>query len=186
MKNLKFALLAILFGVPILLSAQRIFTKSASVSFDATSNASLEEVEAKTNTGTIVIDVASGDVAAAVLMKSFQFKKALMQEHFNENYAESSKYPKAEFKGKFAAASAVNFAKDGTYKTTVSGNLTIHGATKSVSAPATITVKGGKVTAQTDFTVALADYNISIPSLVSDKVAKNVKITFGGAMEAMK
>lgn len=186
MKNLKIALLALLIGAPILLSAQRIFSRNANVSFDATSNASLEEVEAKTNTGTIVIDATSGAVEAAVLMKSFQFKKALMGEHFNENYAESTKYPKAVFKGKLKDAASVNFTKDGTYKTTVSGNLTMHGVTKPVSAPATITVKGGKVAAQTDFTLALADYNISIPSLVADKVAKVVKVSFGGALEAMK
>lgn len=180
------AFLAILFGAPVLLSAQRIFTRNANVSFDATSNASLEEVDAKTNTGTIVIDAATGAVEAAVLMKSFQFEKALMQEHFNENYAESSKYPKAVFKGKFSDASAVNFTKDGTYKATVVGNLTIHGQTKAVSAPATISVKGGKVSTQTDFTVALADYNIAIPSLVADKVAKLAKVSFGGALEAMK
>ncbi len=186
MNNLKLTVLAILVGAPILLSAQRIFTRSANVSFDATSNASLEEVEAKTNTGTIVIDAATGKVEAAVLMKSFQFKKALMQEHFNENYVESSKYPKAMFKGKFTDTSKVDFAKDGTYKVNLSGNLTVHGMTKPVSAPATITVKGSKVTAQTGFTVALADYGISIPSLVADKVAKVAKVSFGGALETMK
>lgn len=186
MKNLKMAFIAILFGAPILLSAQRIFTKTASVNFDATSNASLEEIKAKTNTGTLVIDEASGNVEAAVLMKSFQFEKALMQEHFNENYAESSKYPKAVFKGKLSDPSAVKFTKDGTYKINVVGNLTMHGQTKPVTAATIFTVKGGKVSATTDFTVALADFDIAIPSLVADKVAKTVKITFGGALEVMK
>lgn len=186
MKNLKLAVLTILIGAPILMSAQRIFSRSANVSFDATSNASLEEVKAKTNTGTIVIDAGTGAVEAAVLMKSFQFEKALMQEHFNENYVESSKYPKATFKGKITDASTVNFGKDGTYKTSVSGNLTMHGITKPVTAPATITVKSGKVMGQTDFSVALTDYGIAIPSLVADKVAKNIKVSFGGALETMK
>lgn len=186
MKNLKLAILSILIGAPILLSAQRIFTRNANVSFDATSNASLEEVDAKTSTGTIVIDAATGNVEAAVLMKSFQFKKALMQEHFNENYVESTKYPKATFKGKIADASTVSFTKDGTYKTTVMGSLTMHGITKAINAPATITVKGGKVTAQTDFSVTLADYSISVPSLVADKVAKVAKVSFGGSLENIK
>ncbi len=186
MKNLKLALLAILFGAPILLSAQRIFTKSASVSFDATSNKSLEEVDAKTSTGTIVVDAPTGAVEAAVLMKSFQFEKALMQEHFNENYVESTKFPKATFKGKIADLSKVNFTKDGTYNVDVAGNLTMHGVTKAVTAPATFTVKGGKVSAQTNFSVALADYGIAIPSLVADKVAKVAKVSFSGALEAMK
>jgi len=186
MKNVKLALLAILFGAPILISAQRIFTKSASVSFDATSNKSLEEVDAKTSTGTIVIDAATGAVEAAVLMKSFQFEKALMQEHFNENYAESTKFPKATFKGKIVDQTKVNFSKDGTYNVDVAGNLTMHGVTKPVTAPATITVKGGKVSAQTNFSVALADHGISIPSLVADKVAKVAKVSFSGSLEAMK
>lgn len=179
-------MLAVLFGAPILVSAQRIFSRNANVSFDATSNKSLEEVDAKTNTGTIVIDAGTGAVEAAVLMKSFQFKKALMQEHFNENYVESSQYPKATFKGKITDTSKVNFTTDGTYKVYVAGDLTMHGVTKPVTAPASITVKGGKVSAQTDFTVTLADYGISIPSLVADKVAKSAKVSFGGALEAMK
>jgi len=186
MKNLKLAVLTILIGAPIMLSAQRIFSRSANVSFDATSNASLEEVKAKTNTGTIVIDAGTGAVEAAVLMKSFQFEKALMQEHFNENYVESSKYPKATFKGKITDTSKVNFTADGTYKVSVAGDLTMHGITKPATAPATITVKSGKVTAQTDFSVALADYGIAIPSLVADKVAKTTKVSFGGTLETMK
>ncbi len=186
MKNLKLALLTLLIGAPILLSAQRIFTKSAKVSFDATSNKSLEEVEAHTSTGTIVIDAATGAIEAAVLMKSFQFKKALMGEHFNENYVESTKYPKATFKGKIVDTSKVNFKQDGTYNINVSGDMTMHGVTKPVTAPATITVKGGKVNAQTNFSVTLADYKIAIPSLVADKVAKVAKVTFGGNLDAMK
>lgn len=186
MKNLKMALLALLIGAPILLSAQRYFSRSANVNFDATNSSSPEDVKAKTSTGTIVVDAATGAVEAAVLMKSFQFEKALMGEHFNENYVESSKYPKAVFKGKMADATAVKFERDGTYKINVTGNLTMHGKTKQVTVPTVFTVKGGKITAQTDFTVVLADFDIAIPSLVADKVAKSVKITFAGALEVMK
>ncbi len=186
MKNLKLAMLTLLIGAPILLSAQRIFSKSANVSFDATSNKSLEEIDAKTSTGTIVIDAGTGAVEAAVLMKSFQFEKALMGEHFNENYVESTKYPKATFKGKIVDTSKVNFKQDGTYNINVAGDMTMHGVTKSLTAPATITVKGGKVNAQANFSLALADYKIAIPSLVADKVAKVAKVSFGGNLEAMK
>ncbi|MCC6726933.1 MAG: YceI family protein [Saprospiraceae bacterium] len=186
MKNLKLTLLALLFGAPILLSAQRIFTKSANVSFDATSKSSPEQIDAKTSTGTIVIDAGTGAVEAAVLMKSFQFEKALMQEHFNENYVESTKFPKATFKGKIVDTSKVNFKQDGTYSISVSGNMTVHGVTKSLTAPATVTVKGGKVSTKADFSLTLADYGVEIPSLVADKVAKVAKVTFNGALEAMK
>lgn len=186
MKNLKLALLTLLFVAPVLLPAQRIFTKAASVSFDATSKSSPERIDAKTSTGTVVIDAATGAVEAAVLMKSFQFEKALMQEHFNENYVESSTYPKATFKGKISDTSKVNFKQDGTYNVNVSGNMTLHGVTKPLNAPAIITVNGSKINAQTTFTVTLGDYNISIPSLVADKVAKTAKVSFGGNLEAMK
>ena len=169
-----------------LVQAQRLFTRSANVSFDATTNSSLEVVDAKTNTGTLVIDVPTGQVAAAVLMKSLLFEKALMQEHFNENYIESSKYPKGVFKGKLDDATKVDFTKDGSYKANVSGDLTMHGVTKKVSAPVTFTVKGGKVAAHTDFSVVLKDFNIDIPSVVSDKVAKEAKISFGGDLEELK
>lgn len=186
MKNVKLAFLTLFLSAPILLSAQRIFTKAANVSFDATSNKSLEEIDAKTSTGTVVIDAATGAVEAAVLMKSFQFEKALMQEHFNENYVESSTYPKAIFKGKISDTSKVNFKQDGTYNVSVAGNMTLHGVTKPLTAPATITIKGGKISAQTNFTLTLADYNIAIPSLVADKVAKTAKVSFGGALETIK
>jgi polyisoprenoid-binding protein YceI len=184
--QVKLSALALLLSLPFLGQAQRLFTRSANVAFDATTNSSLEVVDAKTNTGTLVIDVPTGKVEAAVLMKSFLFEKALMQEHFNENYVESTKYPKAVFKGAIDDASKVDFKKDGTYKTNISGDLTMHGVTKKVTAPATFTVKGGKVSAQSDFKVLLKDYNISIPSVVSDKVAKEVKVSFGGDLEVLK
>ncbi len=178
--------MALFFAAPFLLSAQKYFTRNANVNFDATNNSSPEEIKAKTSTGTIVLEASTGAVEAAVLMKSFQFEKALMGEHFNENYVESSKYPKAVFKGKLADASAVKFDRDGTYKINAVGTLTMHGNSKQVTVPTIFTVKDGKITAQTDFTVALADFNIDIPSIVADKVAKNVKITFVGALEALK
>ena len=185
-KNLKMLALGLLLSLPVLLPAQRLFTRNANVAFDATSKSSPERVEAKTNTGTLVIDVPTGKVEAAVLMKSFQFEKALMQEHFNENYVESSKFPKATFKGKIDDAAKVNFTKDGTYKVSLTGDLTMHGITKPVKAPVTFTVKSGKVTGQTDFTVVLKDYGISVPTVVSDKLASEAKVSFGGDLAAMK
>ncbi len=183
--QVKITTFSLLLALPFFVQAQRLFTRSANVSFDATTNSSLEVVDAKTNTGTLVVDVPTGKVEAAVLMKSFLFEKALMQEHFNENYVESTKYPKAVFKGSLDDASKVDFKKDGTYKANVSGDLTMHGVTKKVTAPVSFTVKGGKASAQSDFKVLLKDFNISIPSMVSDKVAKEVKVSFGGALETL-
>jgi polyisoprenoid-binding protein YceI len=122
----------------------------------------------------------------AVLVKGFLFEKALMQEHFNENYLESSTFPKATFKGKLDNASAVNLDKDGTYKVNVTGTLTMHGVTKPVNTPATFTVKGGKLSAAVNLSVLLADYNIAIPSLVGDKVSKTANISIAANLNPMK
>jgi polyisoprenoid-binding protein YceI len=111
------------------------------------------------------------------MVKSFKFEKALMQEHFNENYMESSAFPKADFKGKISNITEVNFTKDGTYKVTVAGKLTIHGVAQEVAVPGTITVKGKDVTATAKFTVKLQDYKISVPTMVADKLAKEATIS---------
>ena len=99
-----------------------------------------------------------------------------MQEHFNENYVEGDKFPKASFDGKFDNVAAINFTKDGTYQTTVSGKLTIKDKTNTVSVPGTVTVKGTSVNTKATFKILLADYNVSIPSVVKDKINKEIEI----------
>ena len=157
--------------------AQRLFTRNGKVYFNATAPSSPETIEAGQSSGTFALDQSTGNVEMAVLIKGFSFERALMQEHFNENYLESSKFPKASFKGKLDKVSDVNFTKDGTYTTNVSGDLTIHGITQKVSTPVNITVKGGAVSAATKFSVTLKDYAIDIPSLVADKVGKQATLT---------
>jgi len=68
------------------------------------------------------LDTESGDFVFRVLIRSFEFEKALMQEHFNENYLESHKFPNASFQGKVTNLSEIDFTKDGTYEATVEGN----------------------------------------------------------------
>lgn len=155
--------------------AQKYMTRTGKIIFNATSPKSPEKIEAINNEVAAILD-AKGDFVFQVLVKSFKFEKALMQEHFNENYMESSTYPKADFKGKIANAADVNFTKDGTYNTTVTGKLTIHGVTQDVSVPGTITVKGKDVTAKAKFIAKLADYKISVPTMVADKLAKEAVI----------
>ncbi len=99
-----------------------------------------------------------------------------MEEHFNENYIESSKYPKADFKGFITNFKDVNFLKDGTYPTKVQGALTIHGVTRQISTDGTITISGGKATAKTKFTINLKEYNIA-GSQIGKKVADKIEIT---------
>ncbi|OWY22184.1 YceI family protein [Sphingobacteriales bacterium UPWRP_1] len=137
----------------------------------------MENIAANNDKVSSVLDSQTGKLDFALLIKAFEFEKALMQEHFNENYMESDKFPKSTFKGQVVNISDVNFSKNGTYNVTVKGDLTIHGVTKTVETPGTITVKDGTVSANAKFSVALADYNIEIPKLVRDNIAKTIAIT---------
>ena len=171
----KMMIAAVLICSSTTLFAQKYMTRTGKASFF--SSTPLENIEAFNNEVAGVIDAKTGDVAFQVPIKSFKFEKALMKEHFNENYMESDKYPKAEFKGKIADAGGVNFSKDGTYNVKTNGKLTIHGVTKDVSLPGTVTVKGNIVTVNSKFSVKTADYNISIPKLVEGKIAKQIEVT---------
>jgi polyisoprenoid-binding protein YceI len=155
--------------------AQDIYlTRTGKIEFHA--GTSVEDVDAVNNEVTSLVNVKTGDIAFNILIKSFHFKRALMEEHFNENYLESSKIPKATFKGKINDLSTVNFAKDGTYKTMVSGELNLHGVSQNVTMPATVTIGGGKIHGQASFQIKPEDYKIAIPSLVQDKIAKVVNV----------
>lgn len=166
--------------------AQKFFTKTGKIDFDATTASSPEKIEGINRTATVVLDSKSGAIQFAVLMKGFAFERALMEEHFNENYVESNKFPKAEFKGSIANNDAVKYDKDGTYAVTVKGKLTMHGVTKDVETTGKITVTGGKIQAAASFNVALADYSITIPGLVADKVAKTANINVAVSLEPLK
>ncbi len=162
----------------------RFYTKSGQISFF--SKAPLESIEAGNKNVTCVLDTKTGQLQFVVLMKGFEFRKALMQEHFNENYVESSKFPRSEFKGQIVNNSEINYKQDGTYQANVKGNLTIHGETKEVESTGTITIKDGKISAASGFNILLSDYKITIPALVKDKVSNNVSITVNCTLELLK
>ncbi len=183
MKNiLSIAALFLLVAGP--LTAQRFFTRDAAVKFDATSP--MEKIEGTTKSGTAVLDTKTGKTEWKVLVKGFQMEKALMQEHFNENYMESSTYPNAQFKGEITNLSEVNFAQDGKYTAQVKGQLTMHGITKDVDVSGTVKVNAGNITLASSFNVAAADYGISIPSVVRDKIAQTIKISVEALLKPMK
>jgi YceI-like domain len=180
----------IFFAVVITLSAgvsaqDKYFTKNGKILFKCTKSP-LEKIEAANKGTTCVLDSKTGNMQFAVLMKGFEFERALMQEHFNENYVESHKFPKAEFKGQVANNNEINYTKDGTYPAKVKGQLTLHGVTKQVETTGNVTVKNGKIVAVADFIIQLSDYNISIPSLVSDKVSNTVNINVDCNLEPLK
>lgn len=155
-------------------SQKKYFSKAARISFY--SKTPLAAIEAHNSKAVSVFDLSSGRIEFSVLMKGFEFEKARMQEDFNENFVESDKYPKAVFAGTMKSANDLNFDKDGVYNVEVTGSLTIHGVTKPVTTQAAFTVKNGVVSAQSEFTVTVADYNIKIPSVVSEKIGKTAKI----------
>ena len=156
------------------LIAQKYYSKVGQVIF--TSDAPLEKIEGKNTNGLIVLDAANGRLECSVLIKGFQFEKALMQDHFNENYMESHKFPKGVFKGTITNMKDINLKKDGTYPVVVKGDITLHGVTKPFSPTGKVVVKGGKITASSLFEIVVADFNIEIPKVVRENIAEKVKV----------
>ena len=162
--------------------AQRYITQNGKIEFF--SETPVENIEAVNNQVSSVIDLANGNMAFSLLMKAFTFEKALMQEHFNEKYVESEKYPKSTFKGQ-----VIDFDKStlqsGKQDVKVKGQLTIHGITQQVEAPGSMELKGGKLMVNSTFNILLADYKVKIPSPVSDKIAETIEIQVNCEYESM-
>jgi polyisoprenoid-binding protein YceI len=155
--------------------AQKFITKTGHIKFF--SESPMEKIEAHNHQVNAALNVATGDFVFKVLMKSFDFEKALMQEHFNENYVESDKYPNSTFAGKVVNINEVNINKDGIYNAAVQGALTLHGVAKQVQTKGTFEVKEGKVLGKAKFNILLSDYNIKIPGTVTNNISKEVEIT---------
>jgi|SRR5882757_5381026 len=152
--------------------SQVYLTRSGFVGFY--SKMPLEDIKAENNQVFAAIDPAKKTIAFSLLLRGFVFTKQLMQEHFNENYVESDKYPKASFTGTFSGDLPLD--KDGVYKVTVKGNLSLHNVTRPVETPATLEVKGGRILGQAEFKLKPEDFNISIPSVVRDKIAQEMRV----------
>jgi polyisoprenoid-binding protein YceI len=154
-------------------SAQsRFFTKDAKINFN--SSTPLEDIIAESNQATTFIDIDNNEVAFSVLTTSFKFRRALMEEHFNENYMESTKFPKAKFTGKIITP--IDWKSQKSVTVDVKGELTMHGASKEVTIKAQITPGKDKITATSEIKIKPEDFKISIPSAVRDKIAKEVTI----------
>jgi hypothetical protein len=162
--------------LPLAATAQeRYMTRNGHIAFFSATP--MENIEGNNHKVTSVWDVTTGAMQFAVLIKAFEFEKALMQEHFNENYMESNTFPKAEFKGKLAGVTADQLKKPGTYDCTVTGDLTIHGVTKPVSAKGKVTVDAtGAITAASDLTVKPEDHGIKIPGVVRKNIAEEITV----------
>ena len=168
-------LLVLFLNIIIAGNAQKYLTKNGYIGFY--SHTPLEEIKADNNQVVSALDTSTGEMVFQALIKSFHFDRALMEEHFNENYMESDKIPKSVFKGKVTNLSDVDFSKPGTYNVTVEGDLTIHDVTNKISSKGTIEVFEGGINANSKFNVVPEDYKITIPGVVRDKIDKTLEVT---------
>lgn len=164
--------------------SQQYYSKTGKISFF--SDTDMEKIEAENSSASTVIDFSTGAIEWAVLIQGFKFEKALMQDHFNENYMESSKFPKSKFKGVIQDYKQVNLSKDGEYKVKVTGDLEIHGVTKSITTEAVLMIKNGTLSAKSKFSVKIADYDIKVPKLVENNIANEVDITISADYQLLK
>jgi polyisoprenoid-binding protein YceI len=164
-------------------SAQKYMTKNGTIRFF--SDGQMEKIEAFNHQVNSALDISTGSFVFKVLIKSFEFEKALMQEHFNENYMQSDLYPTSTFNGKVTNLKEINFSKEGTYKVVVEGDLVMHGVTNKIKTNGTFEVKGGKVIGKSTFNVLLKDYNISIPKAVINNIAETIQIDVNVTMDKL-
>lgn len=155
--------------------AQKLMTRTGKIDFY--SHTAIEDIKATNNEVAVVLEQNNGNLAIIIPIKSFRFEKALMQEHFNENYMESDQFPRAEFKGVITDISKVSFSKDGDYPVQAQGKMTIHNVTKSLTIPGTIRIKDNQVTLISRFKVSPKEYGITIPSVTSSKIAEKVEVS---------
>jgi hypothetical protein len=168
-------LISLLFTLVLVANAQKYMTKNGYIGFF--SHTPMEDIKGDNNQVVGVLDISTGEIVFQALIKSFHFDRALMEEHFNENYMESDKIPKSIFKGKITNLSAVDFTKPGTYDVTVEGDLTIHDVTNKISTKGTIEVVSGGINASSKFNIVPEDYKIAIPGVVREKINKDLAVT---------
>jgi len=180
MKKLIVSLL--FFSCGLLVSAQKMITRTGEIKFEASMPA-FEEVAAKNNSVSCILDTSNGDLVALALIKAFKFKVALMEEHFNENYIESSKFPKATFKGKI-----LNFDASKVTGTKTAfdfeGELNIHGKTQKIKSKINLASNAGKFNLSSVFVIKPQDFDIEIPSIVQSKIKDQVKVMLNFVLES--
>lgn len=171
----KLTLLVVVLFSSLATQAQKVYaTKTGQIFFNATGG--IEKIAAVNNQTDSKFVADNGQVVFAVLIKGFKFENQLMEDHFNENYMESTKLPKADFKGYITNIKEVNFAKDGTYPVKLEGNLTLHGVTNKVSTTGTMKIAGGVPEMEGAFKIKLKDYNVT-GLYIGEKIAPEVAIT---------
>ena len=173
----KITLLALLIMSFSAIGQSKYLTKTGSLNFEA-SVPSFEEVAAQNGSVTAILNAENGEFAALALVKAFRFKNALMEEHFNENYAESHKYPKATFKGEIPDFNFDDLSEVDS-SMSIDGSLTFHGVTKDIKGiPLTMKLVDDKIMLSGSFKVMVSDFNIEIPKVVRNKLSNEVEVDF--------
>jgi polyisoprenoid-binding protein YceI len=181
MRLIRFSILVWLIVFSGTLYAQRKFT-TQSAAIDFTSEAQLELIKAASKNVKGLIDPSTNQFAFSIDVRSFQgFNSSLQRDHFNEKYMESEKYPKASFSGKIIEQ--IDFTKNGSYEVRAKGDLDIHGVKQTRIIKGTISLNNGKLNIQANFGVPLSDHNITIPTVVTHKIATEVKVQFEATMQ---
>ncbi|MFY7860850.1 MAG: YceI family protein [Chitinophagales bacterium] len=162
--------------------AQTWFSKNTQVRIF--SSTPIEDIDAKTNTAVLALNEKSGKVLMKLQIKSLNFPKKLMQEHFNENYMESDKYPTAEFEGVIQNIPDFNVHK--TTELKAKGTITIHGVKREIDVPISLTTSKDKVVGQSTFKVKCADYNVEIPKIVLKNIAEDIEVTILSELNPIK
>jgi hypothetical protein len=177
----KSILLVFVFCLFTKLEAQIYKAKDGTTAITFFSSSPLEDITASNKGAIIVLNTGTGDVQIRVSIINFKFKNALMEEHFNENYMETEKYPNAVFKGKINEK--IDWSKDGETKVSVTGKMEMHGVTRDETYEGTVTKKGNDIQINTKFKVKLVDYNIKVPSLYVKNIAEIVDVDVNSTLE---
>lgn len=173
---MKKGILTILMAVSALgsMMAQPLIDRAGMASFF--SEAPMEDIEAVNKEVLGAIDIEKGTLAVSMFMKKFHFDKSLMEEHFNENYLESEKYPKATFKGVIKNFENLDFSKEGTFEAEAEGDMEIHGVSRPLTTVVKFEVLASSLKASTEFPISIADHDIDIPKLVIKNIAEVVDV----------
>jgi len=163
-------LLIILSGCILVSNAQKFITEKSEISFF--SEALLENIEAVNTKAVSIINSENGEIVFSIPMKEFQFKKSLMQEHFNEKYIESHKYPKSTFNGKILDFNM----EEGKRTVFAEGEMKIHGVAKKVKLDGELEINDGKIFITLSFQIKIEDYKIKIPRLLFQNIAEIVEV----------
>ncbi|MCX6227495.1 MAG: YceI family protein [Bacteroidia bacterium] len=184
MKKSILILLLLTLVAPVMSQDTLWFTRTGHIYF--ISHTDIIDIDANNYQTGSFLNTRSGEMAFTLLMKSFQFTLPLAEEHFNENYVESEKFPKATFKGKILDFDPSKLIPDADYKVIVEGELTIHGITSKVREKGILVRSGNEIRAVSKFTILLDTYNIKVPNIVEDKVAKEIPIDINMKYEPYK